>query len=184
VVEDLNGLIDVVLDGGPTEVGLESTIVELVGGPPALLRPGAVTVADLERVLGGEVSVADDVGGEARASGMLRSHYAPRATVELVAVDDLPDAIQRAQEGDAACVVGAIAPDTVAVDHRPLWSLPTDSAGYANRLYGALREADRANVDRLLIAPPASGPLLRAVLDRLSKAAAPRPSSPTHPRSG
>jgi L-threonylcarbamoyladenylate synthase len=62
------------------------------------------------------------------------------------------------------------------VAHVPSWRLPADAGGYASRLYAALREADRAGVRRLLVVPPADGPLIEAVLDRLSKAAAPRPA--------
>ncbi|MGI9616728.1 MAG: L-threonylcarbamoyladenylate synthase [Acidimicrobiales bacterium] len=174
VVDDLGGVVDVVLDGGPTEVGIESTILELVGGPPTLLRPGAVTADDIERAVGMGVSVADDVGGEARASGMLRSHYAPAAAVQLVAPAALEAELARAEVAAAGSAVGVIVPETVTVDHENLWSLPADAAGYATRLYSALREADAAGVTQLLVAPPASGPLLRAVLDRLTKAAAPR----------
>jgi len=172
VVDDLDGVVDVIIDGGPTDVGIESTIVELVGAP-TLLRPGAVTAADIERVLGTDVQLVDDVGGEARASGMLQSHYAPRAVVELVPPEDL--AARLADEDGSNKRVGIIAPDSVTVaDHQPVWLLPADAAGYANRLYAALREADRAGVEQLLIIPPVSGHLLRAVLDRLAKAAAPR----------
>lgn len=177
VVDDLDGVVDVVLDGGPTAVGIESTIVELVGGSPTLLRPGAVTAVDIERALGTDVVVVDDVGGEARASGMLQSHYAPRAEVELVTPDTLTGALASATadaDVDGDVTVGVIAPDTVTLEHRPAWLLPADAAGYANRLYGALREADRAGLERVLVAAPTSGPMLRAVLDRLTKAAAPR----------
>ena len=178
VVDDLDGLVDVVVDGGPTDVGIESTIVELTGGPPTLLRPGAITAADIERALGADVSVVDDVGGEARASGMLRSHYAPRASVELVAPDTLDETLSKATADDPSeepgSTVGVIAPDDLAPDHSPRWLLPGDASGYARQLYGALRAADDAGVARLLIVPPVSGPMLRAVLDRLTKAAAPR----------
>ncbi len=180
VVDDLDGAVDVVLDGGPTRVGVESTIVELAGGPPALLRPGAVTAEELQRVLGADVPLVDDIGGEARASGMLRSHYAPRAAVEVVAADALADTLAAATAVGlgggvgGGGIVGVVAPDDRPVEHSPSWLLPTDAAGYAARLYGALRDADRAGVDRLLVVPPTSGPLLTAVLDRLTKAAAPR----------
>lgn len=174
VVDDLGGVVDVVLDGGATEIGIESTILELVGGPPTLLRPGAVTADHIERALGMGVAVVDEVGGEARASGMLRSHYAPAAVVQLVAPGALEAELASAVSAGDGSAVGVIAPRTVAVDHEPLWSLPADAAGYASRLYSALREADDAGVTQLLVTPPASGPLLRAVLDRLTKAAAPR----------
>lgn len=171
VVADLDGRVSVVLDGGPTAVGVESTIVDLVGPVPLLLRPGGIPAAELEAALG--EPVPDGRSGEARASGMLASHYAPRASVALVEPADLAPALAaaRAERGEAG-VVGVIAP--VAVDHQPSWLLPEEAAGYARQLYAALRAADAARVDHLVVVPPSHGPLLDAVLDRLTKAAAPR----------
>lgn len=173
VVADLGGRVAVVLDGGPTAVGVESTIVDLVGPGPLLLRPGGVPTADMEAVLG--EPVPDGRSGEARASGMLASHYAPRAAVALVAPGELASAVAaaRAERGEAG-VVGVIAP--VAVEHQPSWVLPDEAEGYARHLYAALRAADAAGVNHLLVVPPSHGPLLDAVLDRLTKAAAPRPT--------
>ncbi|MGF1596479.1 MAG: L-threonylcarbamoyladenylate synthase [Acidimicrobiales bacterium] len=167
VVDDLDGMVDIVLDGGPTRVGIESTIVE-VADEVTLLRPGAVTADELSAVLG--LRVVDGTGGVSRAPGMLRSHYAPEAAVELVTAGEVAS---RLAAGDVDATTGIIAP--VAVDHHPSWWLPATADGYAARLYGALREADRLGLHRLLVVPPAGGDLLDAVLDRLTKAAAPRP---------
>lgn len=171
VVADLDGRVRVVLDGGPTAVGVESTIVDLVGPVPLLLRPGGVPVAELEAALG--EPVPDGRSGEARASGMLASHYAPRASVLLVEPDDLASALAaaRAERGEAG-LVGVIGPQ--AVDHQPSWVLPDEAAGYARQLYAALRAADAAGVATLLVVAPSHGRLLDAVIDRLTKAAAPR----------
>ncbi|MEZ5412239.1 MAG: L-threonylcarbamoyladenylate synthase [Acidimicrobiales bacterium] len=172
VLADLEGRVDVLLDGGPTAVGVESTIVDLVGAEPLLLRPGGVSVAELETAL--DEPVPDGRTGEARASGMLASHYAPRASVALVAAADLASALASARdERGEAGVVGVIAP--AGVSHQPSWTLPDEAAGYARQLYAALRAADAAGVDHLLVVAPSHGPLLDAVLDRLTKAAAPRP---------
>ncbi len=174
VVADLDGRVAVVLDGGPTTVGVESTIVDLVGPAPLLLRPGGVAVAELEAALG--EPVPDGRSGEARASGMLLSHYAPRASMALVEPGDLGPALAAAgrEPGGRAAVVGVIGP--VTVDHQPSWVLPDEAGGYARQLYAALRAADAAGVDHLIVVPPSHGPLLDAVLDRLTKAAAPRPA--------
>ena len=169
VLDDLDGLVDVIVDGGPTAVGIESTIVEIVGSAPTLLRPGAVTRRELEEVL--QHRVIDGTLGESRASGMLRSHYAPRATIEIREAEDLV-----AELGSTASTltsdVGIVAP--VAVDHQPSWLLPAEAGGYAARFYETLREADRLDVGHLIICPPVHGPMLAAVGDRLAKAAAPR----------
>ena len=154
VLDDLDGLIDAVLDGGPSSIGVESTIIELVGGPPTLLRAGGLPTADIEAVLG--EAVVDGTSGKSRAAGMMKSHYAPAA---LVLVTNTPDP----KEGDAV-----IAP--FAIDHNPSIVLPADAAGYAQGLYSALRSLDAAKPTRILIAPPTTGSLLAAVLDRLAKA--------------
>ncbi len=168
VVEDLDGLVDVVIDGGSTAVGIESTIVELVGPNPTLLRPGAVSSAEVAEAIGRDV--ADGATGESRAPGMLQSHYAPKATIELVEAATLADRLASSPQPDT--VVGVIAP--LRVDQQPAWHLPADAAGYAARLYESLREADRMGVGHLLVVPPSEGAMVAAVLDRLTKAAAPR----------
>ena len=164
VIDDLGPLVDVVLDGGSARVGLESTIVELVSHQPVLLRPGAVTKDQLQAVLG--TAVVDGSDGLARAPGMLRSHYAPTAIVELITLAALTTV-------DLNASIGVIAP--APVEHQPAWLLPADADGFARGLYAALRAADSHGVERLLIVPPSEGLLLDAVLDRLTKASAPRP---------
>ncbi|MGI9596139.1 MAG: L-threonylcarbamoyladenylate synthase [Acidimicrobiales bacterium] len=180
VIDDLGPSIDYVIDGGPSAVGVESTIVDLTGDRPLLLRPGGISAVEIEAVIG--EPLGDDRLGPARAPGMLASHYAPRAPVELISGHGHPDpvcdrdaldrSVAAAVESAGGGRVGLIAP--VASDHRPSWRLPSDAAGYAARLYATLRDADRDDLDLLLIAPPTDGPLLDAVIDRLTKAAAPR----------
>jgi L-threonylcarbamoyladenylate synthase len=171
VIDDLGDVIDYVLDGGPCRVGLESTIVDVSGPAPTVLRPGGISAVEIEAVIG--VAPTDGRGGPARAPGMLASHYAPDVAVELVEADRLDRAIDRAVDRAGGRPVGVIAP--FGHDHTPSWVLPADAAGYGARLYGALREADGADLARLLVVPPDRGRLLDAVLDRLVKAAAPRP---------
>ncbi len=190
VLDDLGSVIDIVLDGGPAPVGVESTIVDLTGRAPVLLRPGGISTVEIESVLGR--SIGDDRAGPSRAPGMMASHYAPAVPIELIG--DAPDLTGAGRAGDTgrtddagllAAVdravamaaddgrsVGLIAP--FGHDLQPSWRLPADPAGYAADLYATLRDADRHDLDRLLIVPPGPGPLLEAVLDRLSKAAAPR----------
>ncbi len=163
VYDELGDRIDAIIDGGHCAVGVESTIVDLTGPEPTLLRPGGISQVELEAELGRPV--IDGTAGPSRAPGMLASHYAPKATVELVDRGLISPPL------DAA--TGVIAPRPI--DHQPSWALPSDPAGYAAALYATLRAADAAGVERLLIEPPDDGPLLAAVLDRLGKAAAPRP---------
>ncbi|MEM7273223.1 MAG: L-threonylcarbamoyladenylate synthase [Actinomycetota bacterium] len=180
VLDDLGADVDVVIDGGPSAVGVESTIVDVTGDRPELLRPGGIAPVEIEAVIG--QPLVDGRSGPARASGMLASHYAPRAAVVLVEAE--PTAADLIGAGGGVGVVGVAGPDTVLTNWSPpagsppvqVWVLPDDAAGFAARLYATLREADAVGVERLLVMPPATGSLRDAVLDRLHKAAAPRPS--------
>lgn len=156
VVSDLGEVIGVVLDGGPARVGVESTIVELVDDSATLLRPGGVSVAALEAVLG--QAVADGRNGASRAAGMMASHYAPKAIVEVVT-----------SAGEAAVRSGSRR--TVVIGPGGDLPLPTDAEGFAAGFYATLRQADGPGIVRIFVVPPTSGELLDAVLDRLGRAA-------------
>ncbi len=145
---------DVILDGGPCPIGVESTIVDCASSPPQLLRAGGIPVEDVERLL---CDVVADAYGPSRASGMLASHYAPRCAVRLV--DSADDA--------AALRAGTIGAEVL--------DLTDDLVAYARELYAILRDADDRGVGTLIaVLPPAHG-LGHAIRDRLTKAAAPRP---------
>lgn len=165
VVDDLEGRVDLVLDGGPARVGLESTILEVLDGPATLLRPGGVSVDAIETLLG--EPVADGRHGRSRAAGMLASHYAPRAPVTVV--ENMSDVVLAADD----VVIGS--EPATGDDHRRTIVLGADADSFAHRLYAALREADGLGASRIFILPPSTGRLLPAVLDRLVKASAPRP---------
>jgi L-threonylcarbamoyladenylate synthase len=151
---------DVILDGGPCPIGVESTIVDCASVPPQILRAGGVPVEDVLRLLAGVVSGAS---GPSRASGMLASHYAPRCAVRLV--DTADDAI-------------ALRAGTVGAE---ILDLSDDLVGYARELYARLRDADDRGVATMIaVLPPAEG-LGHAIRDRLTKAAAPRPELRANP---
>ncbi len=174
---ELGDLVDLILDGGPSRVGVESTIIELLGPVPLLLRPGGVPLEAIEDVAGARVEQV--LVGPARASGMLASHYAPTVTVELVAGGDL--ALRAEAMQARGCSVAVLAPQTpndlpVGVT---VLAPPADAADYARCLYRRLREAEEAGVDVLLAVAPSSQGLGRAVADRLARAAAPRPDGHT-----
>ncbi len=165
VLDDLDGRIDAVIDGGDARVGVESTIVELiVGAAPTLLRPGGISVDEIEDALD-EVMV-DGRSGASRAAGMMASHYAPSATVEIA------HPLVRVEVDGTVAVIGSI--DGASIDGTPAVTLRLgDEAGaFAAGLYTALRSADALAVERIVVFPPTRGHLLEAVLDRLSKAAA------------
>jgi L-threonylcarbamoyladenylate synthase len=159
---------DLVLDGGPCPIGVESTIVDATGPRPRLLRPGAVSVEEVAAVTGLEVDLGP---GGPRAPGTLPSHYAPRARVVL------------AERGTAATTVAAIAESGVTVGllglaqvpdvpgvHR--LAAPLDSAQYAHVLYDALRRGDALQLDVVVAVLPGDDSLGPAVRDRLRRAAA------------
>jgi L-threonylcarbamoyladenylate synthase len=172
VCQDLGNEVDLVIDGGPCTVGVESTIVDLSSGPPAILRPGGLPAEELERVLGHPVPVR--TASNVRVSGSLASHYAPRVGVVLV---EPAEAVSRAEAlRSQGLLVGVLSPANLTLP-RDLarFDIPEDPAGAARLLYLRLREADLAGLDVLVAClPPAQG-LGLAVRDRLSRAAAPRP---------
>jgi len=173
VEAELGDEVDLVLDGGPCAVGVESTIVDLSGAAPRLLRPGGVPKEEVERVLGHDVEVvqhADDV----RAPGLLASHYAPRAALRLTEAAGVTQAVLAAQTGGQRVAVLASSAQPLPAGALFL-AVPADDAGFARELYAKLREADAAGVDLVVAVPPPASGLGLAVHDRLSRAASPRP---------
>lgn len=166
VLEELDDYADpddLVLDGGPCEVGVESTIVDCTGEQPVLLRPGHVSASDIERITGMTLGTRTQV----RAPGMLESHYSPTARVQIVTASDLN---QLPAIGGSA---GLIALEEVVTPPGVVrLSAPADAEDYARILYSALREADALDLDLVLAVPPSSEGIGSAVLDRLLRAAA------------
>jgi L-threonylcarbamoyladenylate synthase len=157
VLEELGDRLDpgrdLILDGGPCPVGVESTIVDCVADPPQILRAGAITVAEISALLG----AVGETSGPSRASGMLVSHYAPRATVTLTDDRAEADRLHSSRPGSE------------------ILDLTDDLVEYARQLYARLRDADRRGVAEVIaVVPPLAG-LGHAIADRLTKAAAPRP---------
>lgn len=148
---------DMILEGEPSAVGIESTIIDCTGAAPAILRPGAITAAMIEKVTGMPVRAPETA---IRVSGSLASHYAPRATVVLdVAAGPGDGLIARAEHPTPAGVVRLAAP-------------ATDEA-YAQQLYAALRAADDAGLARVVALQPEGGGIAEAIRDRLNRAAHP-----------
>ncbi len=166
VLDDLDGRIDAVVDGGSCPVGVESTIVELADdGSILLLRRGAITEEQLQRVAG--VAPLDRTAGPVRAPGMVASHYAPAAPVAVI---DQAELDRRRRNGLAPSVL-VICP--FPVDHARTIVLGSDDRDYAAGLYDALRHGDDPSVSAVLVIPPARGAMAPAISDRLARAAHP-----------
>ncbi|MEM9034020.1 MAG: L-threonylcarbamoyladenylate synthase [Actinomycetota bacterium] len=167
VRSELGDDVPIVLDGGPSDVGLESTIVSLVA-EPTLLRPGGVPAEVIEEVLGAPLAAAAPT--DRSAPGTLPSHYSPSADVVLVAPDQVVDRARvEAQAGRRAAVL--VGPD-VRVP-RGVLALRThdDPADQARVLYRRLRDADDLGAEVLITSLPEEVGLGRAVADRLRRAA-------------
>jgi len=164
VAADLAGRIEAILDGGATEVGVESTIVACLPDGPRLLRPGGVTREAIEAVLGRALP-AEEGAGAVIAPGMLQSHYAPHCAVTLEATRSAPDAAILDFHGQ---LVGE--PCVARID----LSQTGDLVEAAARLFDALRVLDASGAARIMVAPVPMGGLGEAINDRLARAAAPR----------
>ena len=171
VRDDLGPAVALVLDGGPCTVGIESTILDLSGAAPRILRPGMLDAAAIGRVLG----VVPAFGGTPdtpRVSGSLEAHYAPRTRLQLVAAADLAATAEGAL--DAGLRIAVLAAQPLTADHSGVAWYPAsvDSAQFAHELYASLRELDALGCDLILVAAPPDAETWRAVGDRLRRAAA------------
>ncbi len=162
------GKVDLIVDGGACPVGIESTIVDFSRGAPALLRPGSITRAELEAVLG--VAVPDAGRHAPRASGRLDSHYAPRTPLELVPPGQLAARINALRGTRLAVLAPAAALLDAPADVVLRKIAPAAADDYAQALYGLLHELDAAGAQRILVATPPAGPAWEAVHDRLRRA--------------
>jgi len=166
VAADLDGRIDLILDGGPCAVGVESTIVACLAGGARVLRPGGVSTADVFAALGRPAPTASQAAAEAViAPGMLASHYAPRARVRLDATETRP--------GEAALDFGGQLAGFASVQRIDL-SPSGDCLEAAARLFGALRALDVSGAAAIAVAPIPLDGLGEAINDRLRRAAADR----------
>lgn len=178
MLEDMDGKIDAILDGGPCAVGVESTIIDLTVTPPRLLRPGGVTLEELEEVLGG-VEVDPAVrrlmasGEQPKAPGMKYRHYAPKAPVTVVKGDPGRTAAYiQLNMGEGS---GVICFDEFK-DSFPGHPVETigpvaDPAAQARHIFEALRAFDHLDVTDIWAQSPADTGIGLAVTNRLNKAA-------------
>lgn len=166
VAHSLGSRLAMILDGGPCRVGVESTVLDLCGERPALLRPGGVSAEVIEQALGVRLVRATDGGDAPRSPGQLESHYAPRLPVRLGACCP--------REGEALLAFGP-APADAALN----LSAAGDLEEAAANLFAALRTLDRPGFTGIAVMPIPDHGLGLAINDRLRRAAAPRPTGGT-----
>lgn len=162
-----------VLDGGPCEVGIESTIVDCTRGVPVLLRPGMITPAQIERAGGERLRLPGELEGAApRASGTLESHYAPQAKVRLMDAQALQTALDvLGNEAQGIAIYSRVILRTAS--SRVLRRrMPDDPAETARQLFAVLREFDAQGARLIWVETPPDTPEWAGVRDRLQRAAA------------
>lgn len=174
VAADLDDAQAIILDGGATPHGLESTVVTVRGGDVVLLRPGAVTAEAIERAIGRPVLRELTAGDRPSSPGQLASHYAPRAAVRFEA--------REVRDGEALLAFGPNVPAHGGVTIN--LSVRGDVIEAAANLFSALRALDASGAATIAVMPVPERGLGEAINDRLRRAAAPRPNFPVSPQAG
>jgi L-threonylcarbamoyladenylate synthase len=171
VVSSLGGRLELVLDGGPTQAGLESTIIDLHGAAPRLLRPGPIEIGELEALIGPVRRWSGAVAeGETQAApGMSIRHYAPRTTLRILDREDLAAAADEASGPVAVVALGTL-------PELPLQArgflLPARPEAVGTELYALLHDLDGGGFSAILFERPPAGDAWMAVADRLTRASA------------
>jgi len=167
VREEFGEAVPVVLDGGESEVGIESTILDLSGDTPRILRPGRITHAEIEAVIG---PVAEGgASNSPRASGTLEAHYAPRTPLLMLPRAALQEEARQQETLGKRVAVLALSELPAPLQGR---ALPAEPVAYAHGLYAGLRAIDALGANLLLVERPPEGPAWLAVHDRLRRSAA------------
>ena len=183
VWEDLAGRIDLIVDGGPTPIGVESTVLDLTQEPPMVLRPGGVTLEELRKVVG-EVHLLSSCSSEAakRSPGTRWRHYAPRAKVLLVEQGTAEAVLERFRSVRVGVLVRGPHPHPLSRPQRRergergegpeviVIQMPRSLREYARRLFAALRELDAQGVEVIVVEKLEERGLGRAIMDRLRRA--------------
>lgn len=166
VLASLGDAVDIILDGGPTEVGLESTVVDLTVDPPRLLRPGMISAPEIANVLGIWIASAVEGHGIARSPGLMPRHYAPQTPLRLC--HDVW-AARRSSTGPVA-VIARTVPEGESGEL--VWVLGDNPIDYAARLYDTLHTVDAAGAREILVESVPDTEPWRAIRDRLIRASA------------
>lgn len=168
VAEEFGDAIALILDGGPSSHGIESTIVDFSTGEPVVLRPGSITSEALARVLGASPRSGRD--SATRAPGMLATHYAPQTPAKLMARTELLAALAGLGGSNSHISVLAHSVGQPPEFEGAWFDAPGESARYAQQLYANLRALDAREADEIWIEAPPDGPDWVAIGDRLRRA--------------
>ncbi len=167
VVDQLGGRIPLVLDGGACDLGIESTVLDLTGDTPTLLRPGMISLGQLQAVLGPVATAKPPAAEPLKSPGQLQQHYSPRAKLILVE-GDLDAALGQA---DVTAHVIARTASPAAWPSERWHRLPDAAAGFARELYDTLHRCDRLGAETILVQPLPDGDEWAALRNRLNRAA-------------
>lgn len=181
VLEDMNGKIPLILDGGACEVGLESTVLDVTGEIPRILRPGGITRQQIAAVAGAALvdpAVLNPLkpGQQVRSPGMKYRHYAPKGNLTVLggagAVREILNRYDRAAAAGKNPLILALESDFSSFGNRRVLSLGADARDMAERLFSALREADALGADPIFSEAVSKEGVGLAVMNRLLRAAA------------
>ncbi len=168
VADELGESVDMILNGGACQIGVESTILDLSGDKPTLLRFGKITRSELEAVLKTEVFVPDSLSKiTVKTAGMMAIHYAPTTPAVRCDLNLLAVLLQDENQKVGVLTCGS---NISLTENRIVISLPINSTIYAQNLYAKLRELDALNLDLILVEQPPQSEAWHAINDRLSKA--------------
>lgn len=170
VRSEFGGQVPLILDGGPCTVGVESTILQLTGEEPVLLRPGRITPSQLAAVLD-RVPRGHQASDQVRAPGLLASHYAPRTPLQLCPAEELVGYCRRHPHLRIALLCRRATAPSNLPEPASLITMPDNPSDYGQALYATLRELDRQGYDLILVADPPTNEPWQAIHNRLSRAA-------------
>jgi L-threonylcarbamoyladenylate synthase len=168
VAKSLGDAVDLILDAGPTAVGIESTVIDVTTARPTLLRPGMIDVAQIEAIVGPiEIATHANAASARPSPGMMDRHYSPRGRLVIAGAAELPELVRREREAGAR--VGALLIQAT-VRNITATRMPADPAGYAAQLYTALHELDDAACSVIVVERVPSSAEWFGVRDRLERA--------------
>ena len=175
VIEGLAGKLPLVIDAGPTSVGIESTVLDLSRGDPRVLRPGMISTRQIEQVLGARIDLAANHSGNLKSPGLLPKHYSPRARMIVASW-------KNADELSALVARGGVEPEAVHIlcyekvpEANPFGRvaiIPHDEDAYGRAIYAELHRSDELRAQLIIVEEPPSGEAWEGIHDRLRRASA------------